>query len=286
MSEKTIKHFILSRFFPFQRGNFPYDVLDVDFLSKQLPLAKNMLRSLENQTNKNFELVFRVNSKFCDNSKYKFIFSTLKNSTTLPLTFINGGGGLFEVESNSGFLALLKDSLNKYDFVITTRMDFDDFVYKDAVADTQSKVEECEDILAYGYNKGYTCIYNELYSRVCTWWKNTGHESVFQSLILKSSSVKELPYVVVEKFDHPLIKSQIKTFVEENGLRFSENMFQENSVTNAFIYVRHAFAQEQLAVHGGKPFNTSGLKLLTTKDITKKQLEEEFGFFHELNSIK
>ena len=286
MSDKSIKHFILSRFFPWQRGNFPYDVLDVDFLSKQLPLAKNMLSSLENQTNKNFELVFRVNNKFCDNPKYEFVFSTLKNSTTLPLTFISGGSGLFKVESNSEFLTLLKDSLNKYDFVITTRMDFDDFVYKDAVADTQSKVAECENILAYGYNKGYAFIYNELYSRNCVWWKKTGHDSVFQSLILKSSCVKELPYVVVEKFDHPLIKPQIKTFVEENGLRFSETMFQENSVTNAFIYFRHAFAQEQLTTHGGKPFNVSGLKPLTTKDITKKQLEEEFGFFHELNSIK
>lgn len=286
MADKTIKHFVFSRFFPFQRGNFPYNVLNVDFLSKQLPLAKNMLRSLENQTNKNFDLIFRVNSKFCDNPKYEFVFSELKNSTTLPLTFIRGGGGLFDVESSGEFLPLLKVALNEYDFVITTRMDFDDFVYKGAVADTQNKSAECEDILAYGYNKGYTHIYDELYSRVCTWWKETGHESVFQSLILKSSCVKKLPYFIVEKFDHPRIKPQLKTFVEKNGLQFSEGMFQENSVTNAFIYVRHAFSQEQLAVHGGKPYNVSGKIPLTTADITKQQLEDEFGFFYDLKSIK
>ena len=87
-SDKKIKHFVVSRFFPFQRKEFPHNILDVDFLSKQLPLAKNMLRSLENQTNKKFELVFIANPKFFDDPKYEFIFSTLRDSTTLPLKFI------------------------------------------------------------------------------------------------------------------------------------------------------------------------------------------------------
>ena len=69
-SDKKIKHFVVSRFFPVQRKEFPHNILDVDFLLKQLSLAKNMLRSLENQTNKNFESVFVANPKFFEDPKY------------------------------------------------------------------------------------------------------------------------------------------------------------------------------------------------------------------------
>ena len=89
MADATVKHFIFSRFFPYQRKGYPYDVLDVDFLSKQLPLAKNILSSLENQTNKNFDLVFLVNEKFFDNPTYEFVFKTLCGEIALEKAFDN-----------------------------------------------------------------------------------------------------------------------------------------------------------------------------------------------------
>ena len=63
-------------------------------------------------------------------------------------------------------------------------------------------------------------------------------------------------------------------------------MFKENHTAYAYIYFRHDFSQEQLAVHGGKPFKFDEKKKLTAEKITKKQLEEEFGFHLELKSIK
>lgn len=153
-SDKKIKHFVIMRFFSFDDPKYPHDIYDPDFLEKQLVLAKNnALPSLENQTNKNFDLVFIVNAKFFDNPKYEFVFSTLKESTTLSLTFIK----------NSEQARLVKQAFNDFDFVIQSRMDFDDFIFKDAIADTQSKVDECENILSYGYCKGYIYICNELY---------------------------------------------------------------------------------------------------------------------------
>lgn len=286
MPDKRIKHFIFSRFFTYERRGYPYDIFDVTFLTKQLILAKNMLKSLENQTNKNFQLIFLTNPKFFDNPKYEFIFSALKYATTLPIKFIKAKGGLCKTKWNNELLNLLKESWNNYDFVITSRMDFDDFIFKDAVADTQSKVDDCDSILAYGYNRGYSYIYKELYLRRCTWWKETGHIGILQSLILKSSSVKKLPYFSVEDFEHPRIKPQLKQFLEKNGVEFSENMFQQNMTINAYIYFRHDFSQEQLVVHNGEPFKIPNRPPVTTKDITKKQLAEQFGFFHRLNSIE
>ena len=140
MADKSIKHFIFMRFFNEQSPQYPYNVLDVDFLSNQLVLAKNnSLRSLENQTNKNFEIVFILHEQAFLDKKYEFIFSELKNATTLSLKFIKW---------NEQAL-LVKDALNKYDFVIQSRMDFDDFIYRYAVSDVQSKINECDSILSF-----------------------------------------------------------------------------------------------------------------------------------------
>lgn len=278
MADKTIKHFVFSRFFPRQDPKYPHDVFDVNFLSTQLPLAKNILGSLENQTNKNFELIFFMNSKFFDEPKYEFIFSTLKDSTTLPIKFIK----------ESEIRGLVESEYNEYDFVIQSRMDFDDFIFQDAVEDTQGKVEECENILAYGYCKGYEYIYGELYP-FDTWgkWGKEGHISILQSLILKSSFAQKIPYVGAYSFDHTKIKLKLKEFLEKNGLEFSERMFQQNTFTNAYVYFRHECSHLSLTFHSGNLTHHISKKILPIfKNITKKQLEEEFGFFYDLNSIK
>lgn len=276
-SEKKFKHFVIIRFFTFDDPKYPYDIYDTDFLSKQLVLAKNnALPSLENQTNKNFELVFMLNDKFFDNPKYEFVFSTLKNSSALPLTFIK----------NSDRLQLIEDACNNYDFVITSRMDFDDFLFKDAVADTQSKVDECTDILTYGYCKGFTYIRGNLYNAFTT-YKDLGHYGVLQSVILKSAFAKTIPFVGVYDFNHAKIKIRLKTFLEKNGVQFAERMFQRNTSVNAFIYIRHEFSHYILTNNAGKPvLKLPKEKPLTTADITKEQLAAEFGFHGELNSIE
>lgn len=111
-----------------------------------------------------------------------------------------------------------------------------------------------------------------------------GHNGILQSLILKSSAVKEMPLIIVTKFYHDIFKTMLKEFLDKNGVEFSENMFQQNFSANAFIYFRHEFSQ-QLSVTNAV-LKVPNKKKLTTADITKQQLEDEFGFHLELNSIK
>ena len=240
-------------------------------------MAKNMLRSLENQTNKNFELVFNINPKYFDNPEYEFIFSTLQNFTTLPLKFIKA----------TDIPALLKDSYDRYDFVIQSGMDFDDFVFKDAVADTQSKVDRCDNMLTYGYGKGYVYEKNELYTFLPTdrryLVRNNGYFSPFYSLILKSSYAKILPFIGISQLGHGDTISKLQEFFEKNSIEFPEGVYQRNDSSYGIIYFRHDLAIG--ALKGGD--KAKGKVPLTTDDITKKQLEEEFGFTgYELNSIK
>lgn len=276
-ADKKIKHFVLINFFNWQNRNYPYDVLDVNFLSKQLILAKNnALKSLENQTNKNFEICFRMHRKHFSDKKYEFILSTLMDSTTLPIKLL----------LDEEIRRLVEDAYNQYDFVITSRMDLDDFIYKDAVADTQNKINECEKILSYGYCKGYTYVYGELYPHYKS-WGGIGQLAILQSLIVQSSFIKKIPFVYVLSFYHHIIKRKMKEFLEENHVSFAESMFQQNLSTNAYIYFRHEFSQDQLTLNLGNPTLKIPKHLpLTNMDITKEQLKAEFAFEYELGSIK
>lgn len=296
MTDKTIKHFIFMRFFSFQSGNYPYNVLNVDFLKEQLPLTRNALRSLENQTNKNFEIFFVMHPNFFDNPKYEFIFSTLKVSTILSINFVKNIPltNMFNTNFNPELSALLKDAYDNYDFVITTKMDFDDFAFKEAVQDTQSKVAECDNILIYGYNNGYQYVQGNLYPLYYgDHWGERGHHSVFQSLIVNSSVAKKLPYFSVSDFPHNNIAPQLKEFLENNGVEYSEDMFQQNVSAKAYIYFKHEYSLWTLRRNAGvikpeRPRVKSGTSnpnriRLTSKDITKEQLKEDFGFFYDVN---
>lgn len=275
MADKTIKHFVFSRFFPAQTQKYLYNVLAPNFLKTQLPLAKNMLSSLENQTNKNFELVFLMHPQVFDDPMYEFVFSTLRASTTLPITFIK----------RAELRGLVENAYDNYDFVIRTGMDFDDFVYKDAVAEAQSKVNGCDTILTCGYGKGFIYSKGELYSHLPTersyLINNIGYVGLFRSTILKSSFAKTLPYF--GDFSHANLIPPLKDFLEKNNVEIPEDVYQKNISVNAFIYFRHEFSQQHLLGFS----KTKGKTPMTTEDITKKQLEEEFGFRgYELNSIK
>ena len=274
-SDKKIKHFIFMRFFPTQIPEYPYDVLDMNFLFSQLVLAKNnALKSLENQTNKNFEVIFLVHEKFLSDAKYKFIFSTLKKSTSLPIKFIR-------VAEQAH---LIGAALEEYDFVIQSRMDFDDFIFKDAITDTQSKIDACDKVLAYGYCSGFEYINGELYINkfLCN---GTGHISILQSLVLKSSFAKELPPMTAYYSNHTKVKLKLKKILEENGCAFSEDMFQQNTSTLAYIYFRHEFSLDQLRTLDNTRFLTADKLRLTGNDTLKQWLQDNFCFHYELNSI-
>lgn len=291
MTVPTAKHFIIIRFFPRQNLNYLYNVLHVGFLKKQAALAvNNSLRSLENQTNKDFEVIFLLNGRLFVDENYKFVFDTLRGGISVPVHF------------PQNYNSFIKDAYDKYDFVIQSKMDLDDFLHKDAVADTQSKIGECENVLIYGYCKGYLYladknVFLDRYSKDYSYTKGTlshiyyssrgiGHLGILQSFICKSSFAKTLPTMGPYAFIHHKAKLKFQAFLEKNGVAFSESMFQQNTTMNAFIYFRHEFSHFILAHEGAADTWIEDRDEVTTEEITKKQLEDEFGFFYELNSIE
>ena len=278
---KTFKHFVIVRFFPYQDATFTQDIFNMDFISQQILLAKNnCLKSLENQSNKNFEIVFLANEKYFANKKFDVIFNELKDATSLPVKFIKCTNRYFE---KSELPALINAAYDEYDFVIQSRIDLDDFIYKDAVTDTQNKIEDCDSILVYGYCRGYSYFKEKIYPYHKDWHRR-GHPGILQSLIVKSSVAKNLPFVSIYSFKHTNVKREMKEFLNANGLVFSENMFRQNTAIDAYIYFRHDFSytNKGLPFLSELPKSVQGKTNLTDKEITKKQLEDEFGFHYDV----
>ena len=276
MADQTVKHFIIMRFFPKQDINYLYNVLHKGFLIKQLNLAvNNGLKSLENQTDKNFEIVFYVNDKLFVDESYKFIFSTLRDAVTVPVRFPKRGE----------YKTWVQEAYDKYDFVIQSRMDFDDFLHKDAIADTHEKIDECENILLYGYCKGY--LYSDGTLRHMFYpSRGIGHHSILQSEIWKSSFAPKLPFFDSYFSGHHRAKQKLKEIVEQSGVEFSESMFQQNTTMDAFIYFRHEFSHFIISHNGAPDTWIVDQGEVTAEEITKKQLAEDFGFAHVLKSIE
>ena len=278
VADTTVKHYIVMRFFPKQKKNYPHNVLDVEFLQKHTTLAaNNALKSLANQTNKNFEIVFLMHPRTFVDESYKFIFDTLTEASPVPVHF------------PKNYNAFIEDAYAKYDFVIQSRMDFDDFLHKDAVADTQNQVDNCENILLYGYCKGY--LYwsaDGVLHRMFYPSRGIGHLGILQSFIWKSSFARQLP-TIGPYFSgaHHKMKIRLKEFLEKNGVEFSESMFQQNTTMNAFIYYRHEFSHFTV-LHDGNS-NDPWIVYqgeVTADEMTRKQLEEDYGFTYELKSIE
>ena len=264
------------RFFPKQDINYLYNVLHKGFLLKQLALAKNNgLKSLGNQTNKNFEIVFYVNEKLFVDESYKFILTTLKDAVDVPVHFPKRGE----------YKAWVQDAYDKYDFVIQSRMDIDDFLHKDVIADTQSKINECENILLYGYCKGYSYA-DGILRRIFYPSRGIGHLGILQSEIWRSSFAPSLPFFDSYFYGHHRAKTKLKEIVEKSGIEFSEKMFQQNLTMDAWIYFRHEFSHF-IVLHNGAPDTwIVDRGEVTAEELTKKQLEKDFGFDYVLKSIE
>lgn len=238
-----------------------------------------MLKSLANQTNKNFEIVFLMHPRTFVGKNYEFIFKTLTEASPVPVHFPKRGE----------YQAWIRDAYDKYDFVIQSKMDFDDFAHKDAVADTQNQIDNCENILLYGYCKGYSYVYadGELFPFFEV-FSGIGHLGILQSFIWKSSFAKNLPTLGVYIPQHHTAKRSLEEFCKKNGVEFSENMFKQNTDMKAFIYFRHEFSHYILSHNNrmNRSVTSQSENKIAADEITRKQLEDDYGFTYELKSIE
>ena len=192
-------------------------------------LNKYLLPALERQKCKDFIWVLMIGNQ-ADLSYYKSFFN-FHNSFKSELVY------------EKDIKNYLKNIVNGYDVLITTRIDYDDIIYYDAVNDVRKKIDINKPIFIHGYNKGYIHYESEdKYYDYDTIFGDNGVASQFISLVYFINNVNDT-YNVYDLGDHSAIKSNFfkiyKSFVI-NDINYNPCEF-DNSIQK-FIWIRQKYS--------------------------------------------
>ena len=252
-----IKHYIIIR--------FHYKSSDEKLINNGIELFNNFtLKSLENQSNKNFEIILLIHNEI--NLNHSSIKKLLKIKTNLNIKLIR----LKELQS------YIDINSKNIDFLITTRIDNDDLIYKDAVKEIQNKCNKNIPLYYNGYDKLITMIGNDIENcyKFYPNYHGIGSMSIFQSLIVNKNKINKL-YNIYDLGYHNKGKFKFIDIYKENNLEFKEIYFNINHMEDSSIYVKHEF---NLSLKLGKKIiNWHKTNIKIKKD--KKWFRERFGNF-------
>lgn len=226
MSNMKIKHYVITRFLSSLTLGLGERVFDEDIIQDGLGYARSyFIPSMNNQTVKDFTVIFMINQRHdTENSRIKELYDM---KLDMPFKVLK------DIE---WFDYVLEDSKDA-DWVILTRMDYDDLVNRKAAEEVQDLVRENEasDIFSYGYNTGMILYEKQLYSFIKpSYWKQ-GYFSVFESICVKRSVLN--PDINIYNFNHTQLKSEVNNYAKEHGLKAVDT--SDKDTFNNFVWVRH-----------------------------------------------
>lgn len=264
-----IKHIITTRLC---RSDFLKDgrVFEEKYVYDSIGIMQNnFIRTLENQTNKNFEILVLCNPK---NDDKKFLYEKLE--TKLDIKFMSAG--TFEYV-NSFF--------DEYDFIINTTLDTDDFLHKDCVEMIQKCVRDNTTFKMYGFVNGATIVQGEhtAYKFEKEYLGKTGFMSCGTSIIYstKLNFTKEFPYFiysVAKKYNgkHTNWKNIILSEYKNWGLEYLDEDFFDytNDDKIRFIWVRQPMSFSTIKL------NKDNSKLHFSNVSKEINLLDDFGYMY------
>ena len=251
-SNIKIIHLIITRFIiPFYKySNFTNKIYDDDYLINGIKVMKNYLfPSLESQTCKNFIWILLLGDKA---NKTK-----IESLINIHFSF------KYCIIYQKFFKIYLKNISKGYDILITTRIDYDDRIYYDAVNDVRKYVNINRPISIYGYNRGVIYFeFNNKYYNFYKNYKNKGTMSIFVSLILVLNKVNDT-YCVFDLGHHNVIRKTLlnryKSFGIKN-LNYEPANFDYGDTK--FVWVRHNYSgQFQITLNALKHLKSFNFNL-------------------------
>ena len=237
-----IKHFLITRFFPFHLNGYAYDIESPDFLKSQASLfERNLFSSIKNQTNKDMTLIVIVNERAYKNEINAQIIDSLKSLSPLETVVLpcpDNGENSFT--NNETYQNILKSNMSNCDYLIETRTDFDDFFYYDASQRVRNLVDKRPNgITMHGYCKGITFVsdtemYEFDYFRDGA--KRIGSWSVFLSMILNCNDCQKKPFTSIFNYNHGNFGQTLTEYGDRNDIQVN---IVRDELEDAFVYFRH-----------------------------------------------
>ena len=227
-----IIHLIITRFLiEFYHSNeFPKKLYSIDYIPNGIRVMKKyLLPSLENQSCKNFTWVLMLGNK----ANITYINSLINFNNSFESKVIY----------QKDIKYFVKNITKGFDVLITTRIDYDDIIYYDAVNDVRKAINMNKPILLYGYNRGIYYFEKEgkFYDFYRT-YKNEGCMSIFASLIIALNKVNDT-YIVYDLITHKEIRKRLLEKYKSYGIKkivYEPAIF--DSGDPKFVWVRQKYS--------------------------------------------
>ena len=210
--------------------NFRKKIYSPAYLSNGIRVMKKYLfPSLENQSCKSFIWILLVGDK-ANITRVKSFFN-------FNLSF------KYNILYQKSFKIYMKNLTKGNDILITTRIDYDDMIYYDAVNDVRKVINKNKPALLCGYNSGL--IYYELNNKYYNFpinYRNKGTTSIFASLILILSKIKD-SITIYDLGDHSLIRKNLFKKYKSLGIKnlnYEPANFDNGEVK--FVWVRQNYS--------------------------------------------
>jgi hypothetical protein len=230
ISNIKIIHFIITRFLLFFSKDFSKIIFREDYILNGIRVMKKYLfPSLENQSCKNFTWILILGEKA--NITHIKSLLNLNNSFESKVMYLKE------------FRKYLKNITKGFDVLITTRIDYDDRIYFDAVNDVRKAININSPLIIYGYKRGlFYFEFNDKYYDFYFNYKNEGVIGVFISLITILNKVNDT-YTIYDIGNHVMIRKIILQKYKSFGIKklnYEPCIF--DSGTPKFVYVRQNYS--------------------------------------------
>jgi len=230
-SNLKIIHFIITRYMMERKFWKQFDEINQEnYIMNGIRVIKRyLIPSLNNQSCKQFIWILMLGNK----ANKTYIKSLLGNNNLFESEIIYQGD----------IKRYIKNKSKGFDILITTRIDFDDRIYYDAVNDVRKAINPNKPMLLYGYNKGvhYYEIENKYYEFHIN-YKKRGCMSIFASLINVLNKTNDT-YNIYDLGTHAKIRKTLLESYKKFGIKlldYEPAIF--DSGTEKFVWVRHNYS--------------------------------------------
>ena len=224
-----INHLIITRFLMFFNKTFSPKIYTEDYIKNGIRVMKKYLfPSLDNQSCKNFTWILILGDK----ANITYVKSLLNFNISFP----------YNVLFAKSLKNYIRNSNKDFDVLITTRIDYDDRIYYDAVNDVRKAININRPIILYGYNRGV--YYSELDNKYYNFDLNceNGTMSIFISLITVLNKINDT-YTVYDLKNHENIRKTLLEKYKSFGMKtinYDPAIFDNGDPK--FVYVRQNYS--------------------------------------------
>ena len=212
------------------RSGFPNKLYSKEYIPNGIRVMKKYLfPSLENQSCKNFTWILMLGNK--------------ANITYIKSLFKFNNSFKSEIVYQKDIKKYLRKFTKNFDVLITTRIDYDDIIYYDAVNDVRKAINFNKPMFLYGYNRGIMYFESEgKSSDFDSKGKIDGVWSIFLSLILVLNKVNDT-YTIYDLGDHSQIRKTLLENYKSYGIKklnYEPTLFDSGDIKFAWIRQKYS----------------------------------------------